>query len=76
MRKWLLSCLDAKPAGGSKIMAQEQISKSYNTDNRERFGTTDPLGGFIADTLKVFLPLSFPIEALKLPKVQAGESPI
>lgn len=41
--------MDAKPAGGSKIMAQEQISKSYNTDNRERFGTTDPLGGFIAE---------------------------
>ncbi len=49
MRKWLLSCLDAKPVVGSKIMEQEQIRKSYNSDNRERFGSTDPLGGFIAE---------------------------
>lgn len=49
MRKWLLSCLDAKPVGGSKIMEQEQIRKSYDSDNRERFGSTDPLGGFIAE---------------------------
>lgn len=49
MLKWLLSCLDAKPVGGSKIMEQEQIRKSYDSDNRERFGSTDPLGGFIAE---------------------------
>ena len=30
-------------------MEQEQIRKSYDSDNRERFGSTDPLGGFIAE---------------------------
>lgn len=41
--------MDAKPVGGSKIMEQEQIRKSYDSDNRERFGSTDPLGSFIAE---------------------------
>lgn len=30
-------------------MEQEQIRKSYDSDNRERFCSTDPLGGFIAE---------------------------